>query len=84
MGFDVTRPLFLGAGALALLVVVVTWWRMAPPLSPRRARVSLGLRVLIVNNDTAAVTELTRLFHFCDRFIAQVIQVIEHQRHETR
>ncbi len=35
-------------GAIALLVIALIWWRMAPPLSPRRARVSLGVRVLIV------------------------------------
>ncbi|HEY0829753.1 MAG TPA: VWA domain-containing protein [Candidatus Dormibacteraeota bacterium] len=48
MGFDLTRPLLLGAGAVAILVVVFTWWRLAPPLPPARARLSLGLRVLIV------------------------------------
>ncbi len=48
MGFELTRPLFLGAGAIALALIVLTWWRLAPPLPPRRARISLGLRVLIV------------------------------------
>ncbi len=48
MGFDVTRPLFLGVGAVALLAIALIWWRMAPPLSPGRARVSLGVRMLIV------------------------------------
>ncbi len=48
MGFELTRPLFLGAGMIALALVALTWWRMAPPLPPRRARLSLGIRVLIV------------------------------------
>jgi uncharacterized membrane protein/Mg-chelatase subunit ChlD len=48
VGFDLTRPLYLGAGAVALAAIVLVWWRFAPPLSPTRARVSLGLRVLIV------------------------------------
>src|SRR5437667_9801268 len=48
MGFELTRPLLLCAGVLALASVVFTWWRLAPPLPPRRARLSLGLRVLIV------------------------------------
>ena len=48
MGFDLTRPLFVGAGILALAAIAVIWNRMSPPLAPRRARVSLGLRALIV------------------------------------
>ncbi|HET6310577.1 MAG TPA: VWA domain-containing protein [Candidatus Nitrosotalea sp.] len=48
MGFELTRPIFLGAGVLALGAVILIWRRLAPPLSPRRARTSLGLRVLIV------------------------------------
>ena len=48
MGFDLTRPLFLGPGLLALAAIVVIWRRLAPPLSPRHARASLGLRALIV------------------------------------
>jgi uncharacterized membrane protein len=48
VGFDLTRPLLLGVGAIALLVITLIWWRMAPPLSAGRARVSLGVRVLIV------------------------------------
>ena len=48
MGFDLTRPLFLGAGLLALAAIVVIWLRLAPPLAPSRARASLGLRALIV------------------------------------
>ena len=48
MGFELTRPLFLGAGVLALLIIVAVWRVFPPPLPPRRARVSLGLRALIV------------------------------------
>ena len=48
MGFDLTRPLFVGAGILALAAIAVIWNRMSPPLAPRRARISLGLRALIV------------------------------------
>jgi uncharacterized membrane protein len=48
VGFDLTRPLFLGAGLVALAAIVVIWMRLAPPLSPRHARASLGLRALIV------------------------------------
>jgi len=48
VGFDLTRPLFLGAGLLALAATVVIWMRFAPPLSWRRARASLWLRALIV------------------------------------
>ena len=48
MGFELTRPLFVGAGLLALVAIVVIWLRLKPPLNPRRARTSLGLRVLIV------------------------------------
>jgi len=48
VGFDLTRPLFLGAGLLALAATVVIWIRFAPPLSPRHARASVGLRALIV------------------------------------
>ena len=48
MGFDLTRPLLLGAGVLAVAAVFFTWWRLAPPLPPARARLSLGVRVLIV------------------------------------
>jgi uncharacterized membrane protein len=48
VGFDLTRPLFLGAGLLALAAIVVIWMRLAPPLSPLHARASLGLRALIV------------------------------------
>ena len=48
MGFEVTRPLFLGAGLLALLSVVAIWRFFPPPLSRGRARLSLALRTLIV------------------------------------
>ena len=33
---------------IALAAVIFVWWRLAPPLPPWRARMSLGLRVLIV------------------------------------
>ena len=55
MGFELTRPLFLGAGLVALAAIVFTWLRLSPPLPPRRARLSLGLRVLIVLLLTAAL-----------------------------
>ncbi|TME85686.1 MAG: VWA domain-containing protein [Chloroflexi bacterium] len=48
MGFELTRPLLLGAGVLALVVIVAIWRFFPPPLAPRRARLSLGLRALIV------------------------------------
>ena len=48
MGFELTRPLLLGAGVIALAAVFFTWSRLAPPLAPARARLSLGLRVVIV------------------------------------
>lgn len=48
MGFEVTRPLLLGAGLIAIVLVVFIWRRLAPPLQPARARISLGLRLLIV------------------------------------
>ncbi len=55
MGFDLTRPLFVGAGILALAAIAVIWNRMSPPLAPRRAWVSLGLRALIVVMLTGAL-----------------------------
>jgi len=55
VGFDLTRPLFLGAGAISLVLVFFTWWRLAPPLPPGRARLSLGLRVLIILLLTASL-----------------------------
>ncbi|HEY4845776.1 MAG TPA: VWA domain-containing protein [Candidatus Dormibacteraeota bacterium] len=55
MGFEVTRPLFLGAGVLALLIIVAVWRFFPPPLPPRRARISLGLRTLIVLLLTASL-----------------------------
>ena len=48
MGFELTRPLFLGAGFLALVAIVAIWLRLKPPLARRRARMSLALRILIV------------------------------------
>jgi uncharacterized membrane protein len=48
VGFDLTRPVFLGAGIVALAAIVGIWMRLAPPLAPRRARASLGLRGVIV------------------------------------
>jgi len=48
VGFDLTRPVFLGAGIVALAAIFVIWMRLAPPLAPRRARASLALRALIV------------------------------------
>src|ERR1700694_2238367 len=56
VGFELTRPIFLGAGLVALAAVILIWRRLAPPLSPRRARTSLGLRVLIVVLLTGALT----------------------------
>ena len=58
MAFELTRPLFLGAGAIALLLVVFTWWRLAPPLPTGRARLSLGVRILIVLLLTGALSGL--------------------------
>ncbi len=55
MGFELTRPLFVGAGVIALAVIVFTWLRLPAPLPPGRARLSLGLRVLIVLLLTAAL-----------------------------
>ena len=55
MGFELTRPLLLGAGAIAAAAIVFTWWRLAPPLPPARARLSLALRLLIVVFITGAL-----------------------------
>ena len=55
MGFELTRPLLAGAGVIAAAVVVFTWWRLSPPLPPGRARLSLGLRLVIVLLLTAAL-----------------------------
>jgi uncharacterized membrane protein len=55
MHFEITRPLFLGAGVLALVIIVAIWRFFPPPLPPRRARISLGLRTLIVLLLTAAL-----------------------------
>ena len=58
MGFELNRPLFLGAGIVALAVIAAIWYRFPPPLPPRRARVSLGLRALIVLLITASLAGL--------------------------
>ena len=58
MGFELTRPLFLGAGVLALLIIVAIWRIFPPPLPRRRARLSLGLRMLIVLLLTASLAGL--------------------------
>ncbi|HEY8677223.1 MAG TPA: VWA domain-containing protein, partial [Candidatus Dormibacteraeota bacterium] len=58
MGFELTRPLFVGAGALALVIIVATWLRIPPPLPVRRARIALGVRVAIVTLLTAALAGL--------------------------
>jgi uncharacterized membrane protein len=55
VGFELTRPLFLGAGVLALVIIVAAWRFFPPPLPPRRARLSLGLRTLIVLLLTASL-----------------------------
>jgi len=58
VGFELTRPLFVGAGALALVIIVATWLRIPPPLPVRRARIALGVRVAIVTLLTAALAGL--------------------------
>jgi len=55
VGFELSRPLFVGAGILALAIIVATWRFFPPPLPPRRARLSLGLRTLVVLLLTAAL-----------------------------
>jgi uncharacterized membrane protein len=55
VGFELTRPLFVGAGVIALLLIVAIWRVFPPPLSRGRSRVSLGLRVLIVALLTASL-----------------------------
>jgi uncharacterized membrane protein len=55
VGFELSRPLFVGAGVLALLLVAATWWVFRPPLPPGRARLSLGIRLAIVLLLTAAL-----------------------------
>ena len=55
MGFELTRPLFVVVGLLALLVIVLIWFVFPPPLSRIRSRLSLGLRVVIVLLLTAAL-----------------------------
>jgi len=48
VGFELTRPLLLGAGVIALAIIVLTWLRLPPPLPARRARISLAVRIMIV------------------------------------
>jgi len=55
VGFEITRPLFLGAGVVALAVIVAAWRVFPPPLSRGRARLSLGVRTLIVILLTASL-----------------------------
>ncbi len=55
MGFDLSRPLLVAAGIVALVLVVAIWAIFPPPLSRSRARLSLGLRLLIVLLLTAAL-----------------------------
>src|SRR5437867_10894717 len=55
VGFELTRPLFLGAGVLALAIIVAIWRIFLPPLPRGRARFSLGLRVLLVLLLTASL-----------------------------
>ncbi|MGH7764688.1 MAG: VWA domain-containing protein, partial [Candidatus Dormibacteraceae bacterium] len=56
MAFEVTRPLLLAVGAIALALVFLTWWRWSPPFSKGRARLSLGVRALMVLLLTAALS----------------------------
>jgi uncharacterized membrane protein len=58
VGFEVTRPLFVGAGILALAIIIAIWRFFPPPLPPRRARLSLGLRALIIVLLTASLAGL--------------------------
>src|SRR3989454_11838289 len=55
VGFDLPRPLFLGAGVLALAIIVAIWRIFPPPLPRGRGRLSLGLRALIVLLLTASL-----------------------------
>jgi uncharacterized membrane protein len=55
VGFELTRPLFLAAGLLALLLIVLIWAFFPPPLSRLRSRLSLGLRLVIVLLLTASL-----------------------------
>ena len=58
MGFELGVPLAVLLGAAAILGVAATWWRLRPPLPPGRARLSLGLRLLIVALLVAALADL--------------------------
>jgi uncharacterized membrane protein len=55
VGFEVSRPLFVGAGVLALVIIVAIWLLFPPPLSRGRARISLAMRTLIVLLLTASL-----------------------------
>ncbi len=48
MGFELTRPIALLGGLIALGIVVLAWWRFPPPLPRLRGRLSLALRMVIV------------------------------------
>jgi len=58
VGFELTRPAALVAGLVALAAVAAIWVRFPPPLPSRRARLSLGLRVLIVSLLTMSLAGL--------------------------
>src|SRR5207244_8395828 len=73
VGFELTRPLLLGAGAVALAVVFFTWSRLAPPLPPARARLSLGLRALIVLLLTGRSEEHTSELQSPDHLVCRLL-----------
>ncbi|HEY9288090.1 MAG TPA: VWA domain-containing protein, partial [Candidatus Dormibacteraeota bacterium] len=58
MGFEITRPLLVGAGLVAVVVIVLIWRLFPPPLSRGRSRLSLALRLLIVGLLTASLAGL--------------------------
>lgn len=58
MGFEVTRPLLIGAGLVAVVVILLIWRLFPPPLSRGRSRLSLALRLLIVALLTASLAGL--------------------------
>ena len=53
----------MGAGILALAIIVATWRFFPPPLPRRRARLSLGLRALIVVLLTASLAGVITVLH---------------------
>lgn len=55
VGFELTRPLFVAAGAVVILLALFVWSRLAPPLPPARARLSLALRIVILLLLTASL-----------------------------